>query len=49
YCKEKLPPYAIPKSVEFKKDLPKTLAMKILKRKLREEEIDKMKARGEIK
>ena len=49
YCKEKLPAYAVPKSVEFKKDLPLTLAMKIFKRKLREEEIAKMKARGEIK
>ena len=43
YCKEKLPPYAVPKFVEFKKDLPLTLAMKIFKRKLREEEIAKMK------
>jgi long-chain acyl-CoA synthetase len=49
YCKEKLPPYAVPKSVEFRKDLPLTLAMKIFKRKLREDEIAKMKARGEIK
>ena len=49
YCREKLPPYAIPKSVEFRKDLPLTLAMKIFKRKLREEEIAKMKERGEIK
>jgi long-chain acyl-CoA synthetase len=48
YCSEKLPPYAVPKSVEFRKDLPLTLAMKIFKRKLREEEIAKMKEKGEI-
>ena len=49
YCKEKLPPYAVPKFVEFKKDLPLTPVMKIFKRKLKEEEIAKMKERGEIK
>jgi long-chain acyl-CoA synthetase len=41
YCRQKLPPYAVPKSVEFKKDLPLTLAMKIFKRKLKEEELKK--------
>jgi len=41
YCREKLPPYAVPKSVEFRKDLPLTLAMKIFKRKLKEEELKK--------
>ncbi len=46
YCREKLPPYAVPKFVEFRKDLPLTLAMKIFKRKLREEEIAKMKEKG---
>jgi long-chain acyl-CoA synthetase len=49
YCKEKFPPYAVPKSVEFRKSLPLTLAMKIFKRKLRDEEIAKMKERGELK
>ncbi len=49
YCKEKFPPYAVPKSIEFRKTLPLTLAMKIFKRKLRDEEIAKMKERGEIK
>jgi long-chain acyl-CoA synthetase len=44
YCREKLPPYAVPKSVEFRKNLPLTLAMKIFKRKLKEEELEK---RGE--
>jgi len=49
YCREKFPPYAVPKSIEFRKTLPLTLAMKIFKRKLRDEEIAKMKERGEIK
>ncbi|MFX1357037.1 MAG: AMP-binding protein [Promethearchaeota archaeon] len=49
YCKEKLPPYAVPKFIEFKEDMPLTPVMKIFKRKLREEEIKKMKERGEIK
>jgi acyl-CoA synthetase (AMP-forming)/AMP-acid ligase II len=48
YCSEKLPPYAVPRLVEFRKDLPLTLAMKIFKRRLKEEEIAKMKERGEI-
>ena len=48
YCREKLPPYAVPKFVEFRKNLPLTLAMKIFKRKLKEEEIAKMKEKGEI-
>jgi len=48
YCSEKLPPYSIPKFVEFRKNLPLTLALKIFKRKLKEEEIAKMKEKGEI-
>ncbi len=49
FCRDKFPPYAVPKYVEFRKTLPLTLAMKIFKRKLRDEEIAKMKERGEIK
>ncbi|MGQ9641327.1 MAG: AMP-binding protein [Candidatus Bathycorpusculaceae bacterium] len=48
YCKDKLPPYAVPTFVEFRKDLPLTPVMKVFKRKLREEELTKMKERGEI-
>jgi acyl-CoA synthetase (AMP-forming)/AMP-acid ligase II len=43
YCSEKLPPYAVPKFVELRNTLPLTLAMKIFKRKLKEEQIVKMK------
>ncbi len=48
YLRDKVKPYAVPRSVEFRKDLPLTMVMKLFKRKLREEEIEKMKARGEI-
>ncbi|UCH31662.1 MAG: AMP-binding protein [Candidatus Bathyarchaeota archaeon] len=44
YCRKKLPPYAVPKFVEFRDKLPLTLAMKIFKRKLKEEELEKIKA-----
>lgn len=37
FCKENLAPYKIPKQVEFRTDLPKTMIGKILKRKLQEE------------
>jgi len=48
YCKEKMAAYAVPKFIEFKDDLPLTVAEKIFKRALREEEIKKMKEKGEI-
>lgn len=37
YCRENLAPYKVPKCVEFRKELPKTLVGKILRRALREE------------
>lgn len=43
YCREKLPAIAVPKSVEFRDELPLTVSEKIFKRVLREEEIKKMK------
>jgi len=46
YCKEKLPAVAVPKYVEFRDELPLTVAEKIFKRALREEEINKMKEQG---
>ena len=49
YLKDKVKPYAVPKYVEFRNDLPLKLAMKLFKRKLKNEEIAKMKERGEIK
>ncbi|MFX1568298.1 MAG: AMP-binding protein [Promethearchaeota archaeon] len=49
YLKDKVKPYAVPKYVEFRKDMPLTMVMKLFKKKLRDEEIAKMKERGEIK
>jgi long-chain acyl-CoA synthetase len=50
HCKEKLPVYAVPKFVEFQtEELPLTVTEKLFKRELREQEIQKMKERGELK
>jgi len=49
YCKDKLPAIAVPKSVEFRDDLPLTVTEKIFKRVLRDEEIKKMKEQGLLK
>ncbi|MEM4155313.1 MAG: long-chain fatty acid--CoA ligase [Archaeoglobaceae archaeon] len=38
FCRERLAPYKVPKLVEFRDQLPKTLVGKILRRALREEE-----------
>jgi long-chain acyl-CoA synthetase len=48
YCREKIAAYAVPKFIEFRDDLPLTVTEKLFKRALREEEIKKMKERGEI-
>jgi long-chain acyl-CoA synthetase len=48
YCREKLAPYAVPKFIEFRDDLPVTVAEKIFKRALREEELKRMMQTGEI-
>ncbi|MBG0788888.1 MAG: long-chain fatty acid--CoA ligase [Desulfovibrionaceae bacterium] len=45
YCREKLANYKVPKKVEFRKDLPKTMVGKVLRRALREEEEAKLEAR----
>ena len=49
HCKEKLPAYAVPKFIEFRDELPLTVTLKLFKRQLREEEVAKMKASGELK
>ena len=43
FLKDKVKPYAVPKWVEFRDDLPMTIVMKLFKKKLREEEIAKLK------
>ena len=47
FCKERLAPYKVPKQVEFRKKLPKTLVGKVLRRTLRDEYIaEQAAARG---
>jgi long-chain acyl-CoA synthetase len=38
FCKERIAPYKVPKIIEFRDELPKSLIGKVLRRKLREEE-----------
>ena len=42
YCREHLPPYAVPKYVEFRNEMPLTVSEKVFKRVLREEAIGKL-------
>ena len=37
YCRQNLAPYKVPKKVQFRAELPKTLVGKVLRRMLREE------------
>jgi long-chain acyl-CoA synthetase len=37
YCKRELTPYKVPKIIEFRDKLPRSLIMKVLKRELRNE------------
>ena len=41
YCKEKLAVYKVPKLVEFRKELPKSMVGKVLRRVLRDEELSR--------
>lgn len=41
FCRENLAPYKVPKLVEFREALPKTIVGKVLRRQLREEELKK--------
>jgi long-chain acyl-CoA synthetase len=43
FCREKLAAYKVPKQVEFMEDLPKSTIGKVLRRKLREMEMEKTK------
>ncbi len=43
YCREKLAGYKVPRKIEFRDELPKTLVGKVLRRALREEEAAKQK------
>ena len=43
YCRENLAPYKVPKEIEFRGELPKSAALKILRRELHDEEVRKRK------
>lgn len=48
HCKENLAPYAVPKYVQFRDDMPMTVTEKLFKRQLREEAIAELKQKGSI-
>jgi len=41
FCREHLPPYAVPKFVEFREELPMTVTEKLFKKALRDEIVAK--------
>ncbi|MBD2703850.1 AMP-binding protein [Spirosoma sp. BT702] len=43
YCRENLTPYKVPRAIEFRNELPKSNVGKILRRPLRDEEMEKLK------
>ena len=47
YCKEALPPYAVPMSIEFREELPLTVTEKVFKKALRDEIVAKIHTRAE--
>ena len=46
YCRENLASYKVPRRIEFRDELPKSGALKILRRELREQELARMRERG---
>jgi long-chain acyl-CoA synthetase len=42
HCKEKLAAYKVPRLVEFREELPKTMVGKVLRKELRAEELRKV-------
>jgi long-chain acyl-CoA synthetase len=44
HCREHLPPYAVPKYVEFRDELPLTVSEKVFKKTIRDEAIRKMES-----
>ena len=46
YCKEKLAAYKVPKTVEFMDDLPKSAIGKVLRRSLRDMEMERASSKG---
>jgi len=46
YCKGQLAPYAVPKTIEFRDELPLTVTEKVFKKVLRDEVIEKIQAKS---
>ncbi|MEK6577131.1 MAG: long-chain fatty acid--CoA ligase, partial [Nitrospirota bacterium] len=46
FCKKEMAGFKVPRALEFRKELPKTLVGKVLRRVLLEEELEKMKRQG---
>ena len=42
HCRERLAPYAVPKAIEFRRELPLTVTGKLFKKRLRDEELSKL-------
>jgi long-chain acyl-CoA synthetase len=47
YCREQLSKFKVPKEVEFRDQLPKTLVGKVLRRVLRDEEMEKVRVQDQ--
>jgi long-chain acyl-CoA synthetase len=47
FCRQHLPPYAVPKMIEFRDDLPLTVSEKVFKNSLREQAIAQLKSQKE--
>jgi long-chain acyl-CoA synthetase len=43
YCKSQLAPYAVPKTIEFREELPLTVTEKVFKKALRDEVVGKIR------
>jgi long-chain acyl-CoA synthetase len=46
YCRQNLAPYAVPKFVEFRSEMPLTVTEKVFKKVVREEAIERMKTKA---
>lgn len=49
YCRDRLAPYAVPKAIEFRDELPLTVTEKVFKKALRDEWIEKMRSKRETR
>jgi len=43
FCRQHLPPYAVPSLIEFREEIPLTVSEKVFKRKIREQAIERLK------